>query len=157
MRTKNWLTIGGMGGIVVGCALLTGAAEGPKQIGCTDIQSNKIVLMGKLGPKLGTYMTLDVAMDDKPTMETQYVVNKVDGNKLEKPILVKINSKQPMSSGTRYILRGYETGAMVSVPVDPAIKSDKESGQQQFYHFACWFQVTQVKSATPAPQNEHKD
>lgn len=84
---------------------------------------------GLLGDQLGTYVTIEGVPAEGPKVETgTLLVDTVDGKKLDKPIPLLIHNLHRLPSGQRYVLKGYESGAMIGRP--PAeYAAAREQGQ----------------------------
>lgn len=72
---------------------------------------------GFLKPTLGTYLTIEgVLYEGNGKVESNtIVIDTVDGKKLEKTILIKVDNVR-LPAKTRCILKGYELGRMVGRP-----------------------------------------
>ncbi len=117
-----------------------------RQVSVGELLSGDVQVVGSLGQPLGTFITIEgtkpkvAAMADPNPIS----VDTIGGKKLATPVELNVREAKEFSPGVRYLLRGYETGGMTSVPIDPA-KPDDAIGQQQPYQLAVWFEATQVK------------
>lgn len=95
-------------------------AAGPRQPG------------GVLGKPLGTYLTIEGegVLTKGFKIETGTVsVDTIDGEKLHQPIRILLhNLRNPLPPGQRFVLKGYETGAMIGVP-PAAFQAAAEQGR----------------------------
>ena len=99
---------------------------------------------GRLGLPLGTYMTIEGIKSEAPKSGTYILfVDTLDGKKLEKSVSVPLENVHTLLSGVRYILRGYETGRMIGVPLEVARKESIPL-QQAAWQFYRTFVVTSV-------------
>jgi len=120
-------------------------AANVRQVPAGDLLSGNVILIGSLGNPLGRYVTIEGTKPAKALMMANPMeIDAVDGKVLAAPILMEIHGAAGLPEGTRCILHGYETGALVSTPDDPAVKG--APAPQASYRFAVWFEVTEIKS-----------
>jgi hypothetical protein len=126
----------GVSAIAVVFLFLIGADE-KKQVNWSDLNRGTDII-GSLGKRLGTYVTISGKATGKPVMMSNPLeVDHVNGVELTAPVLIEIECEQKLKAGESYRLRGYETGAMVSTPTDA--QNPSAPGPQVDYHFAVWF------------------
>jgi hypothetical protein len=131
--------------------LFAAAAPEPKSISVQELLFGKATITGFLGVPLGTYVTIEGTRPDQlMKIRNAMTVDTLDGKKLAAPVTIEIDGVEELPAGTRCIFRGYETGAMVSSPIDPLAKRD--SVPQQNFHFSSWFDAIQIKQ--PANLNK---
>jgi len=127
--------------VAMGLLALLGA-DGRKQVTVAELQ-NGTDIIGSLGKRLGTYVKIEGKAPVKTGMLSKPLeVDMIDGKKLDPPVLIEIQTGKELQGGDRYSFRGYETGAMNSMPKDP---DDPRHEPQQIYSFAVWFVSRDVK------------
>ncbi|GAF84246.1 unnamed protein product, partial [marine sediment metagenome] len=102
--------------------------------------------MGRLGFPLGTYVTIEGhRIDGKKTGTRTLLVDAMDGVKLDNPIRIGIsNVRAPgLPKEVRCIVRGYESGEMIGVPLAVA-KAENLPFPQKGWGFHRYFIVTSV-------------
>jgi hypothetical protein len=129
--------------VVVIALPLIGADTVMQHVPVKDI-GTKFIIEGELGKPLGTFLNIEGVKHPGPLKGSAFDVDTIDGVKIEKPLIIGIQGDTEMDAGVRYTLRGYESGAMESSPMDPL--KQYSSQPQQSYHFAHWFQVTETKT-----------
>ena len=92
--------------------------------------------LGKLGPALGTILTIEgvriVDLRKAPPSLCLVLVDAVNGKKLASPIKIDVENleERNLPVGKRCVLRGYETGRMVGVPMEVARMKAAEAGMK---------------------------
>jgi len=102
--------------------------------------------MGKLGYKLGTYLTIEGIRAEKGKVGVKTLwVDTINNKKIDAPISIwiEIENVDALPKDTRCILRGYESGKMIGVPYE-IIKKENLSQPQAFWQFYHYFIVTSV-------------
>jgi hypothetical protein len=114
----------------------------PKQLNSIPIPT------GLLGYPLGTYLTIEgVRMEKEGGMigTRTLLVDTINGRKLVKPVSIWIdNAKRPgLPKNKRCVIRGYESGKMVGVPI-AVIKAENVPVPQTGWQFSRYFIITSV-------------
>jgi len=103
---------------------------------CIDIP------VGRLGYKLGTYLTIEGVRDTKGKVGVQtLLVDTINGKKIETPVSVWIDNIESLPAEKRCVIRGYESGKMIGVP-DEVIKKENLSQPQASWQFYRYFIIT---------------
>jgi len=117
--------------------------------GCTAVQpegGGSGIPMGRLGQRLGTYLTIEgVRMEEGKVGTQTLLVDTVNGRKLSSPVGVWVeNVKHPgLPKGTRCIIRGYESGEMIGLP-DAVAEAENIPPPQAMWQFRRYFIITSV-------------
>jgi hypothetical protein len=124
---------------VVGAAFLAGAADVGKpvqEVSARDLRSGAAVVVGDLGKRLGTYMTVEGDYFGPPAMtKSGLFVDAIDTINRGAAVQIFVDDRdlaKRMEAGRRYRLRGYETGffdGMVDDPQNPPTR--EEMGRRQ--------------------------
>ncbi|MDY0169578.1 MAG: hypothetical protein RBS80_23755 [Thermoguttaceae bacterium] len=99
---------------------------------------------GRLGHRLGTYLTIEGirAAKGKVGVNT-LIVDTVNGKKLDTPMGVWVENVDSLPKDSRCILHGYESGKMIGVPFEVAKKENMPLPQPRWQFFR-YFVVTSV-------------
>ena len=137
--------------VLVAVGLCLSGADADAQKVPVDGLGTKFVLMGRLEKPLGTFMTIEGQKGQPVEQGGDTVeVDVIDGVKLAKPVTIEFRGGRVPGEG-RVILRGYETGSMAGVPVDPLRKETPSMGKRIPYQFVKWFQITDDKQPPASP------
>ena len=122
---------------------------------------NRGVPFGTLGFPVGSYLTIEGVKEKPQIMQNQHwLVDTVNGSKLTERVVITFDSPQHLLNlpvGGRFIVKGYETLAMVGEP--PALEAAaKDSGQnlEQLQHMQqpAWrLEYRFVVTSIVAPKN----
>ena len=116
-----------------------------QSVTASDI-GRRVIIIGDLNKPLGTYLTIEGVRPERGGMRNNPLeVDTIDGKKLDKPVIVDVRGTQQLPKEGRIVLRGYETGAMAGIPLDPLVKYDNDNLPQAIYHFALMFTATEIK------------
>lgn len=101
-------------------------------------QQDDAIPMGKLGHKLGTYLTIEGPRPTTDIKPGNMRVDTVNGKKLDKPIEILVENMARIPDGVRCTIRGYESGKMIGLPFEVAEKEKiplPQAGWQFFRYF----------------------
>ncbi|NVM24168.1 MAG: hypothetical protein HWN68_20610 [Desulfobacterales bacterium] len=107
---------------------------------------------GRLGHPIGSYLTIEGYRSDKGKNPNCYVIDKVNGAKLERPVRVWVeNLKLPRPEpSTRCVINGHETFRWWGQPEEVRAAEGWEQAQHSFQP-GFFFRATSVKK----PANLH--
>jgi hypothetical protein len=99
---------------------------------------------GRLGYKLGTYLTIEGIRLEKGKVGVQTLsVDTINGKKIAPPIGIWVDNIESLPEAERCIIRGYESGKMIGIP-DEVIEKENLSQSQAGWQFYRYFIVTSV-------------
>lgn len=92
---------------------------------------------GKLGFKLGTYLTIEGVAPTNGIKVGNMLVDTVNGKKLETPVAILVENVGSIPKEGRLVIRGYESGKMIGLPHEVAEKENIPLPQAgwQFFRF----------------------
>lgn len=100
--------------------------------------------MGRLGYKLGTYLTIEGIRAEKGKVGVRtLLVDTINGEKIDTPIGIWIDNIESLPKEERCIIKGYESGKMIGTP-DEVIEKENLSQSQARWQFYRYFIVTSV-------------
>ncbi len=105
--------------------------------------------MGRLGHPIGSYLTIEGYRNDKGKNPNDYVIDKVNGAKLDRPVIVWVENLSPPhpEPSVRCMINGYETLRWWGQPEEVREAEGWEEAQHSFQP-VFFFRATSVK--TPA-------
>ncbi len=117
--------------------------------GFPDAGSDGMIPRGRLGRPLGTYLTIEGYRDSRGMKRSasSMLVDTVNGVKLGEPIGIHVENVKELPESERCILRGYETGRMIGLPMDVA-RAENLGAHQAEWQFYRYFLVTSVERPT---------
>lgn len=101
---------------------------------------------GRLGHPIGSYLTIEGRRHDKGMNPNSYVIDTVNGVKLEKPVLVLVeNLKSPLPEPSAHcVINGYETFRWWGRPEEVRVAEGWERAQHPFQP-GFFFRATSVR------------
>jgi hypothetical protein len=119
------------------CVLLNGCTA-PVTRPPTTIDAGPGTHMGRLGRRLGTYLTIEGVRSDTGKVGTRTLrVDTIDGRPLNPPIDIWIDNVAALpADGQRIALKGYESGRYIGLPPDvERALGDARQAPWQFYQY----------------------
>jgi len=96
-----------------------------------------VIPSGKLGFRLGAYLTIEGAAPTNNIKVGNMVVDTVNGKRLKIPVTIHVENVGAIPKEGRVIIRGYESGKMIGLPHEVAEKENIPLPQAgwQFFRF----------------------
>jgi hypothetical protein len=141
--TRSSIGFGCLLATLIGAAAFAqvGAAGVQQRISVSDVHGGKVQLVGKLGNRIGEFVTVEGGVPaEMLMMDSPVMIDTVDGKKLDKPVLITVRGTKGLTRGSRVAFRGYENCGMTGMAVDPQRPSDRMP--QQLFGFDSWFEAT---------------
>jgi hypothetical protein len=141
--------------------LMGAAADAPKPVtvSAQNLENGGAIVVGHLGQRLGTYITVEGDYFGKPAMtKSGLFVDMIDAVNRGMAIQIVVDDRglaKPLEAGRRYRLRGYETGSfggMVDDPQNPPKPGEtvaRQKGGPYTLDFSTTFYVTKVEDLGP--------
>ncbi len=115
-------------------AVATASAQSveKKQVTSTEIEGQKVQIIGLLGKPLGDKIQIAGVAPSRPAMMSNPIeVSGIDGKKLNQTIQIEVNGQMQIENGFSYTIVGYESGAFNSAP-DWTTPPNEPAPQQNF-------------------------
>jgi hypothetical protein len=108
--------------------------------------------MGRLGHPIGSYLTIEGYRNDKGMNPNGYIIDKVNGARLDRPVIVWVENLKPPrpDPAVRCVINGYETFRWLGQPEEVCAAEGWEEAQHSFQP-VFFFRATSVKK----PANLH--